>query len=76
MDIKVKTCYDCPFMNLDYDDWAPGDDTYVTCNAAESIGIEDIHIKSFKMHHSNEEELNFRPNWCPLEKQNINVSIF
>lgn len=27
MDIKVKHCNDCPFWNLDYDDWAVGNNT-------------------------------------------------
>ena len=76
MNIKVKNCYDCPFLNIDYDDWAPGDDTYVTCNLAEKNGRDDNYIKSYKLHQSHEDELKFRPSWCPLEKEDINVSLF
>ena len=79
----MKTCEDCPFLNLDYDDWAPGDDTIATCNLVDHNNLnndnsnqQDNCIKVYSMGWSNDGVLSFRPSWCPLENDKISVELF
>ena len=44
MNIKIKNCEECPFYQIDYDEWACGDDTLIYCGLAKFLNKEYIII--------------------------------
>lgn len=61
----VKGCNDCPFKQINYNDYATGHDTIEYCNLCKSMGDTDNILEiydSFKKDKPTE-----TPDWCPLK---------
>ena len=69
MKIEVEGCYNCPFINTDYDDFAVGSSTIESCNLAEFLHQNEYFVTA---HDSFGTETT--PDWCPLKKENININ--
>jgi hypothetical protein len=68
--VEIKNCFDCPLCNKEYDDWAVGDDTTLICN------VNNNFIDSYQCYNENKFNKTFkRPNWCPLEKSDILITL-
>jgi len=69
----VKGCNDCPFKQINYNDYATGHDTIEYCNLCKIMGdIENILeiYDSFKKDKPTE-----TPIWCPLKGDGIIIKI-
>jgi hypothetical protein len=82
--IEVTTCWDCPFRNTDYDDFALGDRDSHVCTILEKNWITNIindnmnHIDYFIVFFKNGNVKSKNKKTldnCPLLKQNINISL-
>ena len=71
MKIEVEGCYNCPFINSDYDDFAVGSSTIESCNLSEFLNQNEYFIAA---HNSLGTEIKTTtPDWCPLKKENVNI---
>lgn len=68
-ELIINGCYNCPFKQINYNDYAVGHDTIEYCNLCKSMEhIENIIeiYDSFKKDKPTE-----TPNWCPLKDGEI-----
>lgn len=68
---EIEHCNDCPFMQNDYDDWAIGNDTIISCNLYKFIKKQFIVINSYKSSSYRYDKKTDRPNWCILNKNEL-----
>jgi len=72
---EIEHCNDCPFMQNDYDDWAVGNDTIISCNLKYCFTKKFSVIYSFKRYLKEDEYQIERPNWCPLNDNQLTFKI-
>ena len=72
MELNVKSCLDCPFRYSDYDDWAIGDDIEDNCTLAQYLNFNEYTITSRNL--GDKFKMVGRPEWCPLNKEDIKIT--
>lgn len=70
--INVKDCNNCPFMNVQYDDFAIDCNTTKSCNLAEYYNYEDYLIDVGADMMDTVEET---PKWCPLKDVDYKIKM-
>lgn len=69
----VNFCGNCPFLVVDYDDFAVGNSTLEYCNLARHLNLEDSYISSYDGFRDEDkstiQEKVSSPEWCPIKKE-------
>lgn len=67
----VNYCVNCPFLVVDYDDFAVGNSTLEYCNLASYLNLSEKYIDSYDGFHNENnttvQEKISSPEWCPLK---------
>ena len=71
--IKVSSCWHCPFKYSDYDDYSVGYDTADICILALFNNSADNTILVYDM--SNDIDEPELPEWCPLRKESVKIEL-
>lgn len=71
--MKVHGCGDCPFLKIEFDDFAVGIDTLETCGLAEFTGLELITIKAYDTKEGEQTDTE-TPEWCPIKNKSIEIN--
>jgi hypothetical protein len=69
--ILLNGCHDCPFKQINYNDYAVGYDTIEYCKLCELMGNIDYILEiydSFKKDKDTE-----TPIWCPLKNNELTI---